>query len=619
MSHGVSSLLRTAREARLATLRDEVAALRDGALAAEREAAARIAAVDDAHRAGARNLVHYLSVRAHDLRPLQHRLSAEGLSSLGRMESAVVRNLDAVIRTLDDALAGLGAPGEPDGRRHVDDPHDGPGEIASGPDALAANAATLLGGTRDDRTTRIMVTLPSSAAADPVMVDDLARAGMDLARINCAHDAPDDWERMAAHARAANGAIRIAMDLAGPKLRTGPIAPGPRVLRVKPQRDALGRVTAAAGLWLGRAPSEEAGQPQAPVRDEEWVRARAVGDVVRFTDARGRGRRMRVARLAPSGVRLEGERTAYLTTGMPLAVDGHATVVGELPAVAQALDVHVGDTIELTASLEAATPTRDGRHRIGCTLAEAFLAAEVGHRVAFDDGKIRGIVTAVDATDPAAARMSVEVTLASPTGTKLRAEKGINLPDTPLPVPALTDDDLDALDHVARLADIVQLSFARSADDVRQLREALDARGAQHLGIVVKIEAMAGFAALPEIVLELMRGGPVGIMIARGDLAIEAGFERLAEVQEEILWLCEAAHVPVIWATQVLDTLAEGGVPTRAEVTDAAAGDRAECVMLNKGPHIADAIRALDDILRRMSGHVDKKRALLRRLAAWDR
>src|SRR5262249_62386329 len=104
------------------------------------------------------------------------------------------------------------------------------------------------------------------------------------------------------------------------------------------------------------------------------------------------------------------------------------------------------------------------------------------------------------------------------------------------------------------------------------------------------------------------------VMIARGDLAIEAGYERLAEVQEEVLWLAEAAHLPVIWATQVLETLAQTGQATRAEITDAAMAERAECVMLNKGPHIVEAVRALDDILRRMQGHQSKKSPMLREL-----
>jgi pyruvate kinase len=108
------------------------------------------------------------------------------------------------------------------------------------------------------------------------------------------------------------------------------------------------------------------------------------------------------------------------------------------------------------------------------------------------------------------------------------------------------------------------------------------------------------------------------VMVARGDLGVEVGFERLAEVQEEILWLCEAAHVPVIWATQVLESLAKGGMPSRAEVTDAAMGSRAECVMLNKGPFILQTMRFLCDVLNRMEAHQKKKTAMLRKLNVSD-
>jgi pyruvate kinase len=105
-----------------------------------------------------------------------------------------------------------------------------------------------------------------------------------------------------------------------------------------------------------------------------------------------------------------------------------------------------------------------------------------------------------------------------------------------------------------------------------------------------------------------MQSHPVGVMIARGDLAVEVGWKKLAEVQEEILRLCTAACIPDIWATQVLENLAKKGRPSRAEITDAAMAQRAECVMLNKGPHILDAIRMLDDIIRLMQkSHVRKK------------
>ena len=130
--------------------------------------------------------------------------------------------------------------------------------------------------------------------------------------------------------------------------------------------------------------------------------------------------------------------------------------------------------------------------------------------------------------------------------------------------------------------------------------------GASDLGLVLKIETRQGFENLPAILLAAMRHPRLAVMIARGDLAVEIGFERLAEVPRQILALCEAAHVPAIWATQVLENLAKTGQPSRAEITDAAAGQRAECVMLNKGPHITDAIRTLDDILARM-GEVQRR------------
>jgi pyruvate kinase len=99
---------------------------------------------------------------------------------------------------------------------------------------------------------------------------------------------------------------------------------------------------------------------------------------------------------------------------------------------------------------------------------------------------------------------------------------------------------------------------------------------------------------------------------------VEIGYQRLAEMQEEILWLCEAAHVPVVWATQVLERLVKRGMPSRAEMTDAAMAERAECVVLNKGPYIASAVSVLDDVLRRMETHQLKKTPQLRALRQWQ-
>ena len=238
---------------------------------------------------------------------------------------------------------------------------------------------------------------------------------------------------------------------------------------------------------------------------------------------------------------------------------------------------------------------------------------EPGQPVLFDDGKITAVVEAV-ATGEAALR----VVRTKPGGQNLGAQKGINLPDTVLPLTALTTDDEAQLPFIAAHADIVAVSFIRTAADVTHLLNRLEAAGAQALAVVLKIETRQGFENLPDILLTAMRHPCVAVMIARGDLAVEIGFERLSEVPQQILRLCEAAHVLAIWATQVLENLAKTGQPSRAEITDAASSQRAECVVLNKGPHVTDAIRALDDILERM-GHVQtKSRTLMRHIHSWD-
>jgi pyruvate kinase len=163
--------------------------------------------------------------------------------------------------------------------------------------------------------------------------------------------------------------------------------------------------------------------------------------------------------------------------------------------------------------------------------------------------------------------------------------------------------------------DTVALSFVRQPEDIAELHGHLLRLGVADLGVVLKVENRAAFEGLPRLLLAALHRRPFGVMVARGDLGVEVGFERLSEVQEEILWLCEAAHVPVIWATQVLEGLAKTGSPTRAEVTDAAMSGRAECVMLNKGPHIVAAVEFLGGVLERMHSHQAKKTPMLRKLS----
>jgi pyruvate kinase len=161
----------------------------------------------------------------------------------------------------------------------------------------------------------------------------------------------------------------------------------------------------------------------------------------------------------------------------------------------------------------------------------------------------------------------------------------------------------------------------QSAADVVKLQDALAVlrpRDWQSLTLILKIETARAVTNLPEIVVQAAGRQPTAIMIARGDLAVEIGFARTAEMQEEILWLGEAADVPVIWATQVLEGLIGKGMPSRGEMTDAAMAARAECVMLNKGPYLFETIDQLRTLLVRMGDHQHKKTPSLRALRNWD-
>jgi pyruvate kinase len=565
------------------------------------------------HRSSARNLVHYWAIRQFDLRELQTGLAVFGLSSLGRSESHVQATLSAV-RSAIVAMV--------DGSWQQPPPSAVP--IEQGPEILRQHTMELLGPRPPHRATRIMVTLPSEAATDADMVRRLVRRGMNIARINCAHDDAPAWRAMAHHVRdAATGAgesCLVAMDLAGPKLRTGPLEPGPRVMKLRPQRNALGQVVAPARAWL--TPTEEPTDP--PRRGmavitvpRRWLTKRDGGDVLVLRDARGSRRRLALETVdAPGGFVMTAQQTTYLVTGTVLHAGdgGEPAKVGPLPAKEQSLVLRAGDLLQLTRDC---SPARvDGGQpipRIGCTLPDAFDHARSGDAVHFDDGRIGGRVVSVDRDV-----LTVRIDHPEEGEAHLKAAKGINMPDTDLPISAITGRDVVDLAAVVELADLVDMSFVRTPADVERLLEELDRLGGDHLGIVLKVETRRAFEHLPQLLLTAMRRPRVGVMIARGDLAVECGYERMAELQEEILWLCEAAHLPVIWATQVLEQLAKTGLPSRAEISDAAMSERAECVMLNKGPYLGEAVTVLDNIMRRMAEHHYKKNALFRPLRSWS-
>jgi pyruvate kinase len=439
------------------------------------------------------NLAQYLAFREGDLRDLQGGLVPLGLSSLGRCEAHVLPSIRAVRATLG-MLCGA-----------VDAAEDRPTarDFALGARLLERNTRAVFGADRQHKP-GIMVTLGAEAAEDPLFVERLISAGMDCARINCAHDDAGVWERIAHHVRSVSETLErrcsIYMDVAGPKIRTGELTHDP------------------------------------------------------------------------------------------------------------ARRFHPGDRLRLTSSIG---PDEE-LPQVVCTEPAVFRALRPGAMVWINDGKLGATVIAGTPKDAL-----IEITHAGPKGGKIASDKGLNFPETTVEVPALTKKDRADLDEIAALADIVGQSFVRNAADVGLLQEELRARGAL-LPIVAKIETATAIRNLPEILVSGGGQGPFGVMIARGDLAVEIGYLRLAEIQEELLWLCEAAHVPVIWATQVLDQVVRKGTPSRSEMTDAAMAERAECVMLNKGPFVVEATVMLADVLSRMRGHQAKKSPQLRALHSWS-
>lgn len=457
------------------------------------------------------NLQNYIVMRREDLRPLQTRLANAGLSSLARGEPHILANVERVIEVLSRAVLNQSYQ-QAGGASGVG--------FEAGHRLLTQRAEKLFGKPRTERSEYIMVTMPTEAARDVQLVKQLVAAGMDVARINCAHDDEEVWRRMIENIRYAAGAhdrgCRILMDLGGHKIRIGSV---------------VGHKDKA-----GKAPKK---YPR--VHQNDWV--------------------------------VLGKESGS-------------------PAVCAALfDVPVKAVVT-------------------CSYPDIIDRLCPDETVWIDDGKIAAVIK--DRRGDAAL---LQVNRVGPKGARIRKQKGLNFPGTRLNLPTLSPKDMQDLEFVSRHADMVGLSFAERAEDVLHLQEQLTRQGAGNLPIVAKIETAHGVRRLPDIIAgSLARNIDLGIMIARGDLAIELGSVRMAEIQEEMLWLCEAAHIPVIWATQVLESLAKKGAVSRPEITDAAMSVRAECVMLNKGPFIQHAVTILSDVLQRMEAHQFKKTSRLRAL-----
>jgi len=469
----------------------------------EKAHAKQIAATHPSFRQSARNLIHYLTLRNHEIRPIQEFLHEAGLSSLASSESHTMAQLLQILKWL--------SPDEEWATEACD--------FGQSLEARQRHTLQLLGPNSRPDLPHIMVTFSTELAEDRMKIQELLDAGMTIARINCAHDDPTLWKQMINNIRASSAKMgrpcKVYMDLAGPKIRVSEIP-------AEKGRDITD------GLEL------------------------AEGDVLELTGVKG-------------GVKAPQRRRDG-------TLKRHATIVVQPK--------------ELLSML------RKGEH------------------IYFDDGKFEAKVVETNRKSAI-----VEVKRISTKKPFLKAEKGVNLPDSDLAISSLTKEDKKFLPFICVHADLVGYSFVSSPADIEELRVLMQKHTTHPPGIVIKVERLAAVQNLPALLLQGMRDEVVGVMIARGDLAVEIGFERLSEIQQEILWICEAAHVPVIWATQVLETMNKTGFATRSEITDAAMGVMAECVMLNKGPYVVKTVETLADILSRLAGHFDKKRYIMRPLS----
>lgn len=547
----------------------------------------------------AKNLVHYLAMRSFNINVFQENLEDIGLPVTLESQNNILFSL-LNLRTVVYSLLDYKLSDEDQGflsNREVKKIHE-------------ENSKALFGTIKNKRRTAILVTQPTEAADDEDFIKSLLKQGMDCARVNCAHDDEIIWKQIIDHVRVNEPDCKIMMDLGGPKLRTGKMKPGPKVIHIKPKKNTFGQVIEPAIIWLApygiMPPKGKEFDVIIPV-NKKWLRKTKKGSYIIFRDSRDKKCCIYIDEKEDKGRWASCSNSAFVTSSTLLNVflekksRKEIHTLQELLPLDEVIFLYEGDFLRLDKNPilgEPAVYDDEGKllemAHISCTLPEIFDFVKPEEQIYFNDGKIEGIVNEIHSD-----HLIIEITYAKKKGGKLKADKGINLPNSVLGIKGLTQKDRNDLKFVVNHADVVNFSFVNNKEDVEELLSELRQLKAD-IGIILKIETKDGYRNLPGILLKAMENYPVGVMIARGDLAIETGWKNFAIIQEEILQLCDAAHLPDIWATQVLENLAKKGIPTRAEITDIAMAQRADCIMLNKGPYIIKAVRMLDKVIRKM-------------------
>jgi pyruvate kinase len=301
----------------------------------------------------------------------------------------------------------------------------------------------------------------------------------------------------------------------------------------------------------------------------------------------------------------EGHAAVYKTIrAAALTAQKHIAVLADLCGPKIRAGKFEGGGIELQTGSEVVMTTRTGElgrpGRIPSEYEELAKDVKAGDRVLLDDGNLELRVLSTD---------GIDVKCHVVCGGRLKDKKGINLPGVAVSAPALTGKDRSDALFAAKLGvDYLALSFVRSPEDVRQLKQLLAANQFQ-TPVVSKIEKPEALEVIGEII-EVSDA----IMVARGDLGVEMPAEEVPLIQQELVRLSRKLHKPVIVATQMLESMIDSPRPTRAEVTDvaSAAFGHTDAVMLSaetaSGQYPAEAVATMDRVLRLVEGYSWKHR-----------
>lgn len=572
------------------------------------------------------NLRHYLILRSQDRTKLQEKLFLLSLSSLGRSYAHVAWSVDTLYQQVDAVLNCRITKGSSGFSSDL--------TIKNAIEISSSNSNLLCGGKKNSRFSRqatsIMVTLPSNAADnDGVLIHDLAKVGVNAFRINTAHDDETTWRAMANIIARINAScdkesqIKIFVDLAGPKIRTGKIRKIKIPITVgsnKIEKEVL--IFHSKEMETTPESTDDITQQKKPARiviNKKIYKKLKVNSTLKIVNNNSKKAYITITDLNDEFARGYINKKIYLEDSSKVYKKRTQGAILNIQKQTEPIRLRKGDLLVIgEGDIEGKAAVYDKDMKlvkpayISCSFSGIAKHINVGDKVFIDDGNIG--LEVIEKEDTV---ITCKVTLAKENGTLLKEEKGINFPDSNIVAAALTQSDKENLLCVIDFADHINLSFTQSAQDVRDLKNLLKKSDREDIGIVAKIETKQALSNIPEILEELLDWSKSGIMIARGDLAIEVGFENLAYVQESLLDICDAAHVPVIWATQVLENQMKNNLPSRAEITDAAMSGRAECVMLNKGPFAIDTIGVLKHILHDMHLISKKNRQLLTKETLW--